>query len=337
MRRVNNLMDRVCSLENLHESFLRAVRGHACKMAVVHMRQDIDGNLLRIGQQLRDGTFHFGRYNYFTVYEPKAREICAASFPERVAFQALMRICHPVFDQFQTNDSFASRPGRGTYAALERALQLCRRYKWYAKLDVRKFFNSIDHEIMLSQLCRLFKDPVLLTHFQHIIDSFESAPGRGLPIGNLTSQYFANHYMSVADHWAKEQLHVKGMVRYMDDVLLFADSHEELMQKVNAYVHYVNTQLRMELHEPIVNQTKFGIPFLGYVVHHRSLRLHQRSRRRYVRKMQWLAEGLDEGIVSINEYTQRAQCLLAFVDKADSLAFRQQLPQVYEGIYPRGL
>lgn len=336
-RRVTNLMPSIVSLENLHESFLRAVRGKAAKMAVAHMRRDLDQHLRLMSQQLMDGTFRFGVYNFFDIVDQKRRTICAASFPERVAFQAMMRICHPVFEGFQTNDSFASRPGRGTYKALERAQQKAGRYRYFAKLDVVKFFYSISHEVMMAQLCRLFKDPTLLMHFQNIIGSYEASPGRGLPIGNLTSQYFANHYLAVADHWAKEQLHVAAMIRYMDDTLLFANDLRVLRQQVNEYINYVEQNLKLTMHQPIINGTEFGIPFLGYVVYKDGLRLTQRSRHRFKIKMKRLAADLDAGRISQEEYTMRAQCLTSYVAKADTMGFRHHLEDTIEGIYPQGL
>lgn len=194
VKRVGNLMPRIASLENLHEAFLRAAKGKSGKLAVKEFRSRLDENLVEMSKQLLDGTFIFGHYHFFTVYDPKKRIICAASFPERVAFHAMMRICHPVFDDFQICDSYASRIDKGTYKALERARQFAHRYKWFAKMDVCKYFDSIDHEVMLRQLCRLFKDPQLLIYFRDLLDSYETSEGRGLPIGNLTSQYFANDY-----------------------------------------------------------------------------------------------------------------------------------------------
>ena len=122
-KRVGNLMPRIASLENLHEAFLRAAKGKSAKKTVIDFRRNLDCNLTEMRQSLLDGTFRFGHYYYFTVFDPKQRTICAASFPERVAFHAMMRICHPVFDDFQTDGSFASRKGRGQYAALERTQQ----------------------------------------------------------------------------------------------------------------------------------------------------------------------------------------------------------------------
>ena len=334
VKRVGRLMTRIASLENLHESFLRAVRAKSGKQAVVQMRHDLDANLLRIRSELLGGTFRFGQYNFFEVTDQKRRLICAASFRERIVFQAMMRICHPVFDDFQCDCSFASRKDRGTYAALERAQRLAGRYQWFAKLDVRKYFYTISHDVMMQQLCRLFKDSLLLDYYQRIIKSYEVMPGRGLPIGNLTSQYFANHYLAVADHWAKEQLLVDDLDRYMDDTLFFSNDHDRLMHQVWGYNDNVSRELRLTLHEPIVNRTKFGIPFLGYVVYRDGLRLSRRSCLRYRRKMCELADGVNSGTISEKEYARRAQCLVAFVDKAESVGFRHRLADVCEGIYP---
>lgn len=330
-------MPLICSLDNLHEAFLRTARGKEAKQKLISYREHLDENLLHMQRQLMDGTFRFGRYNFFEIVDQKRRTICAASLSENIAFHAMMRICHPVFDNFQTPDSFASRPGMGTHKALAHAQQLARRYRWFVKLDVRKFFYSIHHEVMLRQLCRLFKDPVLLSHFQNIIGSYEASPKRGLPIGNLTSQYFANHYMAVADHWAREQLRVKGMVRYMDDVLLFSNDRQQLKTQMHEYTEYVRTTLRLEHHDPIFNQTKFGIPFLGYVVYRDSLRLTQRSLLRYPQKMKELARLFASGGISETEYVQRSQCLVSFVKKADSSGYRQYLQKTNKGIYPMEL
>ena len=336
VKRVGNLMPLICSLENLHEAFLRAAKGKGTRSAVVAFRQRLDDNLTDMSRQLAEGSFQFGQYHFFTVYDPKRRTICAASFPERVAFHAIMRICHPVFDDFQIYDSYASRVGRGQYKALERARHFCHRYKWFAKMDVRKYFDSISHEVLYAQLCRLFKDPLLLDYFRQLIDGYEVKPGEGVPIGNLTSQYFANHYLAVADHYAKEQLRIKAMVRYMDDVVLFDDDPVLLKAHVSDMTEYIGHRLRLSLHEPVVNSTRFGIPFLGYVVYPDRLRLNGRSRRRFVHKMAALTFDLGQGMIDERQYAMRAGCLMAFIDKADVCSFKRKMCDT-KGLYPNGL
>lgn len=324
-------MERIADRNNLHEAFLRAARGKACKRAVVEFRSHLDENLSAISRSLLDGTYQFGHYHFFTIYDPKKRVICAASFPERVVFHAMMRICHPVFDDYQVFDSYASRIGKGTYKALERAQTFSRRYRWFAKMDICKYFDSIHHDVLLQQLCRLFKDRQLLLYFQDLLATYEVSPSRGLPIGNLTSQYFANHYLAVADHYAKEQLHVEAYVRYMDDMLLFSDDKERLMSQVSTLTAWVAESLGLSSHPFILNKVCHGIPYLGYVVYGDGLRLNQRSRRRFAMKMSMLDERYWTGGMAEADIACRCTCLLAFADKAQDKWLKQKLYQ--EGWY----
>ncbi len=337
MKRVGHLMERIAHPDNLREAFLRAARGKQCRPAVRQFRAKFYANIVQMRHELLDGSFRFGNYHFFTVFDPKRREICAAAFPERVAQHAMLRICHPVFDGYQSPDSYASRIGRGTYAALDRSLQLCRQHPWFAKLDVVHYFDSIDHDVLRGQLRRLFKDPLLLAYFDQLIDGYHGdAPGRGLPIGNLSSQYFANHYLAYADHHARRVLHAPGVVRYMDDVLLFADDRAALCRLVSDYRQYVARTLRLEHHPVVLNRVAHGIPFLGYVVRPDGLRLNLRSKRRFARKMRALEFAVDGGAMTQEEFARRAGCLLAFIEKADSKGFRKAVMRRL-GMPPQGL
>lgn len=336
VKRVGHLMERIAMMENLEEAFLRAARGKSDKKVVACFRNDLHVNLSSIRYQLIDGSFPFGDYHFFVIHDPKRRLICAASFPERVVSQAIMRICHPVFDAYQISDSYASRKGKGQYKALDRARLFAKEYKWFVKLDVHKFFDSIDHNLLMSQLCRLFKDPLLLNAFQQLINSYETKKGRGLPIGNLTSQYFANHYLSFADHYAKECLGVKAMVRYMDDILIFSNNRKELLCLSTALNDYMLSVLHLNMHEPIVNKTHYGVPFLGYVVYPDMMRLNQPSRCRFKKSMAVLHHLLTIDECGQEDYTKRGQCLHAFIEKA-SVADYQYVLSHTKGLYPSGL
>ena len=325
MKRVGQLMERIVHPENLREAFLRAARGKTEKKEVRRFRENLDAELDGIARRLMSGEYQFDSYHFFTIYDPKKRQICAAPFADRVTFHAMMRICHPVFDNFQIFDSYASRKAKGQYQALERARQFARKYRWFAKLDVCSFFDSINHGVMMQQLASLFKDKLLLMHFQTLLDSYHATPGTGLPIGNLTSQYFANHYMAVADHYAKEQLGVKGMVRYMDDVIFFGNDKRLLLEQVSRYTAFVRQKLLMDLHPMVLNRTGCGVPFLGYVVYRYKLRLNERSIRRYKHKVSDLSVELQSGILGEKEFLFRMSALTAFVRKADCRSFRQKV------------
>ena len=227
---------------------------------------------------------------------------------------------------FVVFDSYASRIGRGTYKALERLQRKMRGREWFLKLDVCHYFDSIHHEVMLGQLHSLFKDQQLMAYFEQLIHGYHTtAPDRGLPIGNLTSQYFANHYLAVADHYVREQLHAPFAMRYMDDVLLLHQEPRQLLRTADAYRHYVEQKLRLRLHPAVMNRCRFGIPFLGYVVYGRSLRLNQRSRRRLACRLAGLTADLCSGRIGEGACRERMQALYAFAGHADLTALKRHI------------
>ncbi len=336
MKRVGRLIDKIAELDNLHEAFLRAARGKRGKMAVMRFSESLDENLHEMRRRILSGDFECGGYHFFTIYDPKQRVICAASFSDRVLFHAIMRVCHYIFDDYQIFDSYDSRCEKGTYKALERARQYCCRYHWFAKLDMKKYFDSINHAVMMQQLSRLIKDHVLLDYFDDLLGSYEVEPGKGVPIGNLTSQYFANHYLSPADHYAKEELKVKGFVRYMDDVLFFDDDPVQLKQKVQCYRQYVEQHLLLNVHPTVMNRTAMGVPFLGYVAFAHQLRLNGRSVRRLRHKMLDLNMMLQNGVIDDEIYAAHATALLAFARKAECNTLLRSMSDTV-GMYPQGL
>jgi RNA-directed DNA polymerase len=235
MKRVGNLIEEIASYDNLYVAFCKASKSKRNKVEVLKYESNLDINIQLLQEQILSGNIDIGNYHYFTIYDPKERVICAASFPERVLHHAVMNICHPYFEKHLIYHTYATRIGKGTYAALDKAKEFVKRYSWYAKLDVRKYFDSISHDLLFQFLSRMFKDKILLEIFQKIIRSYEVSCGIGIPIGNLSSQYFANYYLSGADHYAKEQLHIGGYVRYMDDILLFEDENHVLKEKVKGF------------------------------------------------------------------------------------------------------
>ena len=188
----------------------------------------------------------------------------------------------------------------------------------------------------MSQLERLFKDPVLLHYFEDLLGSYEVEAGKGVPIGNLTSQYFANHYLSVADHYAKERLGIKGLVRYMDDVLFFDDNLLHLKELVAKYRYFVDISLKLQLHASVINRTSMEIPFLGYVVYEDRLRLNGRSVKRLQQKMSMLNLELSNDIIEQKEYATRATALLVFAQKAQCQSLLRKMSSI-KGVYPQGL
>jgi hypothetical protein len=323
VKRAGYLIEQIADVENLRLAFWKAKKGKGAKGDVIAFGRNLDKNLLAISREILDGSVSVGNYRYFTVYDPKERLICAAKFGERVLHHALMNVCGPLFERFQIYDSYATRPGKGQFAALERVRGWVKEGAWFCKLDARKFFDSISHDVLYRLLCGKFKDWRLLGIFRRIIDSYGASPGRGVPIGNLTSQYFANFYLAYADHFIKETLRVKMYVRYMDDMLMLHSSKESLINLSGDVRRYCENELRLELKPACLNGAEAGIPFLGFVVFPRLVRLNKNSKKRFLRKNSLYAKKLRLGEWSQKEYAQHAEPLLAFTRFADSLCFRR--------------
>lgn len=324
MKRVGYLMEKIADYDNIQLAFIKSCRGKQGKSEVKKFRDNYDYNIRTIMEELKSGNVRIGNYNYFKIKDPKERLICAASFRERVIHHAIMNVCHDVFDRTLIDDTYATRRGKGVYAALDKAVLGAGRYRYVVKLDYRKYFDSIDHRVLMSQLCRLFKDSVLLSIFYEIIESYEVVRGKGVPIGNLTSQYFANHYLSELDHQLKEKMRVPIYIRYMDDVLMMADDRLLLKDCVAYMDEYSRTHLHLNLKSPIYRACASGIPFLGYNVKPYLLTLNGRSKRRFREKIKDCHCRFENGEYSEWQYQQHLLPLLAFVQHAQCKGFRTE-------------
>jgi RNA-directed DNA polymerase len=272
MKRANNLLHRVADPDNLRLAAWKAAKGKRHSQEVIKWSARTDEHLSTLRKEILSGQVVVGNYRYFKVFEPKERQICASAFGEQVLHHALMNVCHEHFERAQIFDSYASRIGKGTYAALERAKMYTNKHDWYLKLDVRKFFESVQHEVLSNQLTRIFKDAAVVGIFEQIIRSYESSPGlfakgtnkaRGLPIGNLTSQYFANHYLVGVDRFVKEKLRVKAYVRYMDDMVFWDTEKAPLLEIHAAVKHFIENEICCTLKPEALNRTPSGVPFLS--------------------------------------------------------------------------
>lgn len=325
MKRIGYLIEKIAEPENLRLAFWKARKGKPFSEKVEVYRNDLDRNLLKLREQILSGKVEVGDYHYFKIYDPKERQICASGFSERVLHHALMNRCHPYFDKFQIYDSYASRPKKGVHAALKRAKTNTRPNHWFLKLDVRKFFASIHHEVLKEQLARRFKDPKLLSIFDQIIDSYESTALRGLPIGNLASQYFANHYLGELDHYIKAKLRCKYYVRYMDDMVVWLEDKSALKNIKQEIDEFIQSKLKCELKPILLNRVERGVPFCGYIIRPDYVRLSQRSKRRYIKKLNIIQEKSMTGEWTDLECQRKALPLIAFTRYAEALGFRQNV------------
>jgi RNA-directed DNA polymerase len=282
MRRVRIELADIAAISNLAEATLRAARCKRERPAVRAFLADLETNLERLAQTILTGRAPRGEYRCFRICAPKPRVIHAACFPDRVLHHAIMRLAGPVLERAMTDTSFACRPGKGSLAAVRAAQAAVRRYPWYVKIDVSGYFGHIDHAILLELLARRFKGTPFLELLARVLQTYESAPGKGLPIGSLTSQYFANHYLDGLDRLLLEGLGARAELRYMDDVLWLCGSREQTRETLVVVRNWLDQERLLQLKEPPqIGRSAQGVTFCGYRVLPGALRLGHRRRRRY--------------------------------------------------------
>jgi len=289
MRRTRIDLAAVAAIPNLAEATARAARGKRERPAVQAFLVDLEANLEALAADIISGRAPRGDYRRFRIRDPKPRIIHAACFPDRVLHHAIMLQAGPVLERALTDTSYACRPGKGTLAAVQAAQAAVRRYPWFVKVDVSGYFDHIDHRVLLGLLARRFKGDGFLDLLGRIVQGHEAAPGKGLPIGSLTSQYFANHYLDGLDRLLLEGLRVRAEVRYMDDVLWFCDSREAARATLTAVRDWLAAERLLRLKASVqIERSAQGLTFCGYRVRPGVLLLGHRRRRRYrERRAHW--------------------------------------------------
>lgn len=269
MKRINNVYDEICSMENLELAERKARKGKSNQYGVKIFDRDKENNLFILKKILVEQTYKTSPYKTFTVFEPKERLIFKLPyFPDRITHHAIMNTLEKVFLRVFTSDTYSCIKGRGIKAALHnvtRALKDVPGTKYCLKIDIKKFYPSVDHEILKGLLLKIIKDGRLLWILGEIIDS---APG--LPIGNYLSQYLANFYLTYFDHWIKEDKRIKHYFRYADDMVFFSPDKESLHKLLAEIKEYLSRNLKLELKHnyQIFPVEARGVDFVGYVSFH---------------------------------------------------------------------
>jgi hypothetical protein len=260
-------------------------------------------------------------FTRFIIHDPKERMITAPSFRDRVLHHAIMNVCEPHFERGLVYDSYACRKGKGRLAALQRATRHAAQHSWFLKLDIRKYFDSIPHGLLMAALGRKFKDRRLLSLFGSLINEYPAeTAGVGLPIGSLLSQHLANFYLNPIDRLCLEQLGVQGYVRYMDDFVLWGDDGAQLRQTWLNLGCFVRDDLGLELKSKAhMNRTAHGMDFCGFRILPGWRVLNRRSRRRWRSRLLEIDNLKDEG-----EKQRRIQAIIAFAKEGSSWQFRRR-------------
>ena len=318
MKRVGGLWPKILDFDNLLLAFRKARRGKRDQTEVARFELDLEWELLALQRELAEDRYRPGKYRLFHIYDRKARLISAAPFRDRVVHHALMNLVEPALDRTFIDDSYACRAGRGVHHAVARYQGWARRYAYALKVDVRRYFPSIDHQILKAKLRRRLKEPAVLGLFGRIIDSAPETgeapwafPGddlvdlmerrRGLPIGNLTSQFLGNLYLDALDHHLKEHCGVRAYLRYVDDLVLLSDSKAQLWEwrrEMDGFL--ARERLTLHPHKVQIHRTGDGVDVLGYRVFPTHRRLRRDNGYRFRRRLRGMAKGYRRGRVRLD-------------------------------------
>ncbi len=281
----------IISLENLIFAWGQFLVGKKSKPDVEEFGMRLMDNIISLQESLANKTYLHGGYYSFNITDPKPRHIHKASVRDRLLHHAVYRILYPFFDRTFIPDSYSCRLGKGTHRAMARfksfSAQVSKNHTktvYVLKGDIRKFFASIDHEVLIKILKEYIPDQDILWLCENVIASFRTNPERavGLPLGNLTSQLLGNVYMNVFDHWVKHHLKVKHYIRYADDFVFFSQDKKYLESLIPRIANFLTKELRLTLHpdKVFIKTVASGVDFLGFIhfTDHRILRLTSKKR-----------------------------------------------------------
>ena len=336
MKRHGNLFDEAIRFESLLAAARRARAGTRPTEAVCKFNFRLENELLRLQGELLDGSYRPRPYRFFTVQDPKRRRIAVADFRDRVVHHAVVGALEPIFEKTFIHDSYATRKGKGSHAAVFRAQQFLRQGGWFFKTDIEKCFDSVRHDLLLAQVARKIKDPRLLELVARILENGASSPLQlaegqgaelGLPIGNLTSQFFANVHLHDLDVFVKNELRVRHYLRYMDDFVLFFSEKSAARAARAPIADWLseNLSLRLKAKNTLVNSAANGLPFLGTRIFPALIRFHPENARRAERKLLQKKQLFERGECSPEAWAQSLQAYHAIFSAYGTHALRKHI------------
>ena len=300
-----HLKEKICSLPNLIEADKKARKGKEKTLSMINLDKDYLNFMTQLQRALLDETYVTSKYRTFTIHEPKEREIFALPYyPDRIVHHAIMNVLEPIWKNIFVKNTYSAIKGRGIHAAMKDVKTCLKGFRhrnqpaYFLKLDIRKFYPSVDHDILKKIIRKSIGDPWLLRLLDSIIDSAE-----GLPIGNYLSQYFANLYLTYFDHYLLEELKVKYYFRYCDDIVIIANNKEVLHQYLEVIAKYVTEKLNLTVKPNYrIAPVKEGIDFTGYVMTTYYTKLRKSIKCKMMQKATRLAKRVQAGNMSVTEY-----------------------------------
>ncbi|MFC1735168.1 reverse transcriptase domain-containing protein [Candidatus Hydrogenedentota bacterium] len=345
MKTFRNLYPKLCGFEHLLDAYYKARKNKRCKPYTCRFDYNLERELLSLQDELLNKDYQPGGYHNFTVREPKKRVISAAPFRDRVVHHALVDILTPIFEPRFIHDSYACRVGKGTHRAINRCQAFMRKNKYFIHLDVVKFFPSVDHLVLMDILSKHIRDDNVMWLVSRILESglsieqagagpvyfagddlFAACRARGIPIGNLTSQFFANVYLSEFDRFVKEKIRCNSYVRYADDALLFSNDKTSLAEWRRECIELMS-KLRLALHVERAHARRScdGERFLGFRIFPTHRLLDRRNVKRFRKKLNKMSEDYSADCIELSEVKASVQGWIAHAAYGDTWRLRNRL------------
>lgn len=336
--------DQLITVENLFQAFEEFKKGKKKRRDLQVFERNLEDNLFNLHISLKNKTYRHGSYESFYVNDPKRRHIHKASVGDRIVHHLLYKRLYSIFDKTFIYDSYSCRLNKGTHKGARRLEEFARivsrnytKNCFALKLDIKKFFANVDHKILLKLLKRKISDENILWILKEVIESFHSEEDlasqglalrscRGIPLGNLTSQIFANIYMNKLDWFIKHELKIKYYVRYADDFVILSKRRDFLENLIPKIDNFLETELKLKLHEKkvILRKLSWGVDFLGYIVLPHYILPRAKTRRRMFRKMEEKVKDFNEGKISDYSLNQTIQSFLGYLKHSKSYGLRRE-------------
>ena len=326
MKRYGCLFEDMSSFENLLLAFKQAIQGVGKKYYSLKYWANLESNLFKLQKELKTENYQPNDYRYFKIYKPKERTIAVADFEDRVVHNAIVNILEPIYEKSFIYNSYATRKNKGTHKAIQKAQSYLKNNFWYFKTDIKKYFDSIDHNILNSILKRKIKDKKLLILIEKIITN-GGDNGKGLPIGNLTSQFFANVYLDKLDHYLKDNLGIKYYIRYMDDFVVLSENKEylkKLRKKIKEFLAN-NLKLQLKAKATFINSRTNGLPFLGTRIFTGTIRVKKENLERSINKIKLRERQYQTDKISEEKLQQSVNSIIAHLQNYNSYNLRKDI------------
>lgn len=331
-------------MKNFRNAYKKARKGKGSKWYVKEFNKDLEKNLLQLQKELLNMTYEPKPLKQFTIKDPKTRVISASNFRDRVVHHALCNMIEPIFEKAFIWDSYANRKGKGTHAALKRFDLFKRKisrngkqlpdaddknhvYGYVLKADVRHYFDSVDHEIMIHVINRRIKDERILWLIRKILDNHNcKIHGKGMPIGNLTSQFFANVYLNELDYFVKHKLRAKYYIRYVDDFVILSRSKTQL-ESYKSEINEFLKSIKLELHPQKSNiiPLRSGVNFLGFRVFYKHRLLKKSNIRQIKQRLEYFQQLYKDGVLEKSDILTSLEGWNAYAIHANTYKLRKQM------------